>query len=91
MTGAENAVVTGAETAGVENAVVTGAENTIVTGAETGVVTGAKTAIETAAKAKVVEHKVAEYETTDNPETHMSSAEVPKFCLKPKNERSTYG
>ena len=44
---------------------------------------------ETTTKAHVVEHAVANYETTDNPETHMSSARVPKFCLRPKIERST--
>ena len=89
---AENdAVVSGSES---QTATVTGAdlETAVVTGAEsqTAPVTGAKTATETAVNAKVVEHKVAEYEATDNPETHMLSAEVPKFCLKPKNERSTY-
>ena len=43
----------------------------------------------TAACACVVEHKVASYDVTDNPETHMLSANVPKFFLQPKHEQST--
>ena len=84
----ETAVVT-SETAVVVT-VGTGAETEVVT-SETTAVTSETTVVtpETAAKAKVVEHKVAGYEVTDNPETHMPSPEVPKFCLKPKHERST--
>ena len=44
----------------------------------------------TAANAKVVEHTVASYDATDDPETHMpSTKKLPKFRLKPKNEQST--
>ena len=42
------------------------------------------------AKAKVVEHTAAKYDDTDDPEIHVSSAQVPKFRLKPKHERGTY-
>ena len=41
------------------------------------------------AKAKVVEHTAAKYDETDDPETQMSSAQVPKFRLKPKHEHGT--
>ena len=44
----------------------------------------------TTTKAKVVEHTAAKYDDTDNPVTHLSSAQVPKFCLKPKNEQGTH-
>ena len=43
----------------------------------------------TAANGKVVEHAVASYDATDDPETHMPTEKLPKFRLKPKNERST--
>lgn len=43
----------------------------------------------TAAKASVVNHTVASYDITDNPETHMTSAaNLPKFRLQPKDRRS---
>ena len=38
--------------------------------------------------ARVVKHRATSYDTTDDPETNMPSAKVPKFSLKPDNERS---
>ena len=38
-------------------------------------------------KARVVEHTVASYDVTDNPETHEKSANVPEFRLHPKSKK----
>ena len=40
------------------------------------------------ANAKVVQHRATSYEATDDPHTSMPSAVLPKFALKPKNEKS---
>ena len=42
------------------------------------------------ANAKVVQHKATSYDTTDDPQTNMPSAVLPKFSLKPKNEQSKF-
>ena len=42
------------------------------------------------ANAKVVQHKATSYDTTDDPQTSMPSAVLPKFSLKPKNEQSKF-
>ena len=82
-----------------ENVSVTVTETAAKTPAKTEPVAVAVTVTETTGetahgeaitKAKVVEHKVGDYDVTDNPETHMQSAIVPKFCLRPKHEKGTY-
>ena len=43
---------------------------------------------ESVANAKVVQHRATSYDATDDPQTSMPSAKLPKFSLKPKNEES---
>ena len=38
--------------------------------------------------ARVVHHRATSYDVTDDPDTGMPSAKVPKFSLKPKREKS---
>ena len=42
------------------------------------------------ANAKVVQHRATSYDTTDDPQTSIPSAVLPKFSLKPKNEESKF-
>ena len=36
---------------------------------------------------RVVQHAVSGYDVTDDPDTHMSSAKLPKFSLEPKHRK----
>ena len=38
--------------------------------------------------ARVVQHRATSYDATDDPDTNMPSAKVPKFSLVPENEKS---
>ena len=38
--------------------------------------------------ARVVQHRACSYDVTDDPETQMPSAKVPRFSLKPEKEKS---
>ena len=37
---------------------------------------------------RVVQHRACSYDATDDPDTNMPSAKVPKFSLVPENEHS---
>ena len=43
---------------------------------------------ETKTEARVVQHKASSYDATDDPDTNMPSAKLPKFSLVPENEHS---